>query len=182
MKTISLPEEILSRRATVYVRQSTGSQVVENLESQRLQYEMADHVRSAGFNDVIVIDSDLGVSASGTMDRPGFRTLVGQVGKRSSGLEAHAARTTAIPSPTVSNRFEVDVALTLLWKHYQCAQESVLCRRLRSWEVTSQDDGSPGQGCQDVWARTTADNRLKTHIAHRGQPPQATIFAPSANQ
>lgn len=79
MKSFRLPEEITSRRAIVYVRQSTGSQVVENLESQRLQYEMANHARAAGFKDVVVIDSDLGISASGTMDRPGFRNLVGQV-------------------------------------------------------------------------------------------------------
>lgn len=58
MKSFRLPEEITSRRAIVYVRQSTGSQVVENLESQRLQYEMANHARGAGFKDVVVIDSD----------------------------------------------------------------------------------------------------------------------------
>lgn len=74
-----LPPEVLARRAIVYVRQSTSAQVQENLESQRQQYELADLARAYGFHDVIVIDDDLGRSASGTIDRPGFRKLVGQV-------------------------------------------------------------------------------------------------------
>jgi len=53
-------------------------QVAENLESQQ-QYELAELARSYGFRDVVIIDSDLGVSASGTSDRPGFRNLVGQI-------------------------------------------------------------------------------------------------------
>ena len=74
-----LPASVLSRRAVVYVRQSTSMQVTENLESQRRQYELADLARSYGFKDVAIIDADLGVSASGTSDRPGFRSLVGQI-------------------------------------------------------------------------------------------------------
>jgi DNA invertase Pin-like site-specific DNA recombinase len=54
-------------------------QVQENLESQRRQYELADLARSYGFRDVRVIDDDLGRSASGMVDRPGFRSLVGQI-------------------------------------------------------------------------------------------------------
>jgi DNA invertase Pin-like site-specific DNA recombinase len=74
-----LAPTVLSRRAVVYVRQSTGSQVQENLESQRRQYGLVDLARSYGFQDVRVIDEDLGRSASGTTDRPGFRSLVGQI-------------------------------------------------------------------------------------------------------
>ena len=74
-----LPASVLTRRAIVYVRQSTGMQVLENLESQRRQYELADLARSVGFREVIVIDDDLGISASGSSDRPGFRNLVGQL-------------------------------------------------------------------------------------------------------
>jgi DNA invertase Pin-like site-specific DNA recombinase len=74
-----LPPSVLSRRAIVYVRQSTSIQVAENLESRRQQYELADLARDYGFGDVVVIDSDLGVSASGTSERPGFRNLVGQM-------------------------------------------------------------------------------------------------------
>lgn len=74
-----LPANVVDRAAVVYVRQSTGVQVRENLESQRRQYELADLAREYGFHDVRVIDDDLGVSASGTVDRPGFRSLVGQI-------------------------------------------------------------------------------------------------------
>lgn len=74
-----LPKEVLERRAIVYVRQSTGAQVHENLESQRRQYELVDLARNYGFRDVAVIDADLGRSASGAVDRPGFRDLVGRI-------------------------------------------------------------------------------------------------------
>ncbi len=74
-----LPADVLTRRAVVYVRQSTAIQVTENLESQRRQYELKDLAAQYGFRDVVVIDEDLGVSASGTVDRPGFRNLVGQI-------------------------------------------------------------------------------------------------------
>jgi len=74
-----LPPKVLSRGAVVYVRQSTGIQVKENLESQRRQYELVELARRYGFRDVIVIDEDLGRSASGAVDRPGFRNLVGRV-------------------------------------------------------------------------------------------------------
>ena len=74
-----LPPAVINRRAVVYVRQSTGMQVMQNLESQRRQYELTDLAREYGFRDVAVIDEDLGISASGTIDRPGFRNLVGQI-------------------------------------------------------------------------------------------------------
>jgi len=77
--TRDLPATVLTRRAVVYVRQSTGVQVQVNLESQRRQYELAELARTYGFRDVVVIDEDLGRSASGTTDRPGFRSLVGQI-------------------------------------------------------------------------------------------------------
>ena len=80
-----LPKEVLDRGAVVYIRQSTGAQVQENLESQRRQYELVDLARRYGFRDVAVIDADLGRSASGTMDRPGFRDLVGRICERSVG-------------------------------------------------------------------------------------------------
>ena len=53
----------LSRKAILYVRQSSQYQVLNNLESQKLQYAMESQVRSFGWNDVEVIDEDLGRSA-----------------------------------------------------------------------------------------------------------------------
>ena len=74
----------LARRACVYVRQSTPDQVRHNLESQRRQYALVDHARTLGWQDIDVIDEDLGISGSGTR-RPGFERLLralcdGQVG------------------------------------------------------------------------------------------------------
>lgn len=71
-----LPAPLLQRKAVVYVRQSTQSQVMTNLESQRRQYDLVDIARQRGFIDVEVIDDDLGRSASGTVARPGFDRLV----------------------------------------------------------------------------------------------------------
>ena len=71
-----LPATVLKRKAVVYVRQSTQTQVQTNLESQRRQYDLVDEARNRGFRDVEVIDDDLGRSASGTMARPGFDRLV----------------------------------------------------------------------------------------------------------
>ncbi len=71
--------EHLSRIGAVYVRQSTMTQVKENLESQRRQYELADLARKLGFQEVIVIDEDLGSSGSGMVERPGFQRLVAEV-------------------------------------------------------------------------------------------------------
>jgi len=79
MRRADLPASVLERRAVVYVRQSTFIQVEENLESQRRQYELAGHARDFGFRDVVVIDDDLGISASGTSARPGFESLVAQI-------------------------------------------------------------------------------------------------------
>ena len=71
-----LPAAVLQRKAVVYVRQSTPQQVQSNLESQRRQYELVDVARRRGFTDVQVIDDDLGRTASGTVERPGFDRLV----------------------------------------------------------------------------------------------------------
>ena len=72
-----LPASVLKRKAVVYVRQSTQSQVMTNLESQRRQYDLVEVARQRGFVDVEVIDDDMGRSASGTVARPGFDRLVG---------------------------------------------------------------------------------------------------------
>jgi hypothetical protein len=66
-----IPAAILKRKAVVYVRQSSQSQVMNNLESKRRQYDLVDVARQRGFLDVEVIDDDLGRSATGTVARPG---------------------------------------------------------------------------------------------------------------
>lgn len=76
MPVTALPPAVVQRRAIVYVRQSTQSQVMTNLESQRRQYDLVASARAYGFQAVDVIDDDLGVSASGKAVRPGFERLV----------------------------------------------------------------------------------------------------------
>ena len=71
-----IPAVILKKKAVVYVRQSSQSQVMNNLESKRRQYDLVDIARQHGFIDVEVIDDDLGKSASGSVARPGFDRLV----------------------------------------------------------------------------------------------------------
>ena len=69
----------LARPAMLYIRQSTAHQLVHNEESRRLQYAMADRLRSLGWREVQIVDDDLGKSAAGMVDRPGFQRLVSQV-------------------------------------------------------------------------------------------------------
>src|ERR1700689_5573899 len=69
----------LRRRAIVYIRQSSPGQVIHNQESQRRQYGLADQARQLGFQQVEVIDEDLGRSGSGQVERPGFERLVVEV-------------------------------------------------------------------------------------------------------
>src|SRR5271165_6055853 len=68
----------LARRAYVYIRQSTPDQVKYNLESKRLQYGLADRARALGWQEVEVIDEDLGLSGEG-IPRSGFERLLGAV-------------------------------------------------------------------------------------------------------
>lgn len=65
----------LTRKAFVYVRQSSPGQVRNNLESKRMQYALADRARQLGWTDVEVIDDDLGVTGTGVV-RLGFERLL----------------------------------------------------------------------------------------------------------
>ncbi len=72
----------LDRLAAVYIRQSTLAQVEHNTESTRVQYGLAERAVALGWarSRVMVVDDDLGYSASGVADRPGFARLVAEVG------------------------------------------------------------------------------------------------------
>lgn len=71
-----LPASVLQRKAVVYVRQSTQTQVLINTESQRRQYELVEEAKRRGFRDIDVIDDDQGRPASGMTARPGFEHLL----------------------------------------------------------------------------------------------------------
>lgn len=67
----------LARLAYVYVRQSSPKQVLSNLESQRMQYDLHAEVEALGWSSesIRILDEDLGVSANGTHKRSGFSAL-----------------------------------------------------------------------------------------------------------
>ena len=73
-----ITSEHLSRQAVVYIRQSTADQVANNLESKRRQYGLADRAQQLGWNDVAIIDDDLGRSGGGVA-RPGFEKLLAAI-------------------------------------------------------------------------------------------------------
>src|SRR5271163_2270983 len=69
----------LQRKAVLYIRQSSTFQVAHNVESQKLQYAMQARLQQLGWQDIEIIDEDLGRSASGSVERSGFERMVAQV-------------------------------------------------------------------------------------------------------
>lgn len=69
----------LERKAILYVRQSSSFQVQHNEESRKLQYAMQQHLHQLGWQQVEVIDEDLGQSAAGSVVRSGFERMVAEV-------------------------------------------------------------------------------------------------------
>ena len=77
----------LQRKAIVYLRQSSERQVQHHTESQRLQYDLAARARALGFQQVDIIDTDLGRSAAiGAARREGFERLIAAVAVGEVGL------------------------------------------------------------------------------------------------
>src|SRR3954471_5189996 len=72
--------EHLARKAIVYLRQSSDKQVRQNKESQLLQYAMAERVRALGWQEVEIINNDLGSSAGlAAAQREGFERVLSSV-------------------------------------------------------------------------------------------------------
>ncbi len=78
----------LERQAVVYIRQSSMRQVTENLESQDLQYQLAQRARALGWAEarIQIIDDDLGKSAITAANRMGFQSLAAAVGLGQVGI------------------------------------------------------------------------------------------------
>jgi DNA invertase Pin-like site-specific DNA recombinase len=82
---MSAPNKIsphhLSRKAMVYVRQSTMAQVREHTESTARQYALVEEAARLGWAAarIDVIDCDLGLSGRSAEHRSGFRDLVSRV-------------------------------------------------------------------------------------------------------
>jgi DNA invertase Pin-like site-specific DNA recombinase len=75
----------LSRAAYVYVRQSTPGQLINNPESRRRQYALVERAKALGWENVIVVDEDLGHSGDGTI-RSGFECLLTAVCTGTAGV------------------------------------------------------------------------------------------------
>ena len=88
MKSELVKPTHLTRKAVVYVRQSTPHQVVSNQESLRLQYALRQRAHELGWHeaDIDVIDADLGLSGASAAVRSGFKELVGRVSLSEVGL------------------------------------------------------------------------------------------------
>jgi DNA invertase Pin-like site-specific DNA recombinase len=71
----------LARKAIIYIRQSSPQQVLSNQESLRLQYALEQRAVALGWRpeDVVVIDTDLGLTATSAQHREGFKELLAQV-------------------------------------------------------------------------------------------------------
>ena len=76
----------LERAAIVYVRQSDPRQVRENAESTLLQRSLRERAMEMGWATPKVVEDDLGVTASGFADRPGFQWMLAQVTLRKVGI------------------------------------------------------------------------------------------------
>lgn len=94
LTTEKVTAEHLNRKAIVYVRQSTSDQVRFNLESQRRQYGLTDRAAELGWQEVEVIDEDMGRSGSSAANRSGFQKLVASVclGKVGAVISLEASR------------------------------------------------------------------------------------------
>jgi DNA invertase Pin-like site-specific DNA recombinase len=78
----------ISRRAKIYIRQSSANQVLTNLESQRMQYALRDRAITLGWHEseIDVIDTDLGRSGASIEGRDGYKQLVADIALGEAGI------------------------------------------------------------------------------------------------
>ena len=78
----------LSRKAYLYVRQSSMQQVFENSESTERQYALKQRAVALGWqlDDIVVVDCDQGQSGASAADRQGFQQLVAEVSLGRAGV------------------------------------------------------------------------------------------------
>lgn len=71
----------LSRKALIYIRQSSPNQAISNQESLHMQYALKQRALELGWPEVAIeiIDSDLGMTAASAEHRQGFKEALAQV-------------------------------------------------------------------------------------------------------
>ena len=80
-----MPGEItrdhLRKKLFIYVRQSSLHQVRNHVESQQIQYRLQQRGQQLGWReqDILILDEDLGVTATGVKKRQDFETLMGHL-------------------------------------------------------------------------------------------------------
>ena len=100
----------LSRRAALYVRQSSIRQVYENQESTKRQYALKQRGIALGWPEemIDIIDEDLGISGASSDGRTGYKKLVSEVSQENIGIviSIEASRLSRNPSDW-SNLLEI---------------------------------------------------------------------------
>jgi len=78
----------LSRRALLYIRQSSLKQVIHNTESAIRQYDLRGRATALGWaaDQITVIDTGQGQSGASAADREGFQQLVAEVSLGRAGI------------------------------------------------------------------------------------------------
>jgi DNA invertase Pin-like site-specific DNA recombinase len=78
----------LRRSAVIYIRQSTGHQVLSNVESRRMQHAMLEHAKELGWDPdrIEVVETDTGVSAQSTAGREGYKRLLSEIALGNVGI------------------------------------------------------------------------------------------------
>jgi len=71
----------LSRRAVIYIRQSSPHQVLTNTESQLMQHAMREHVERLGWptERIDVVESDTGNTATTTAGRHAYKDVLSEI-------------------------------------------------------------------------------------------------------
>ena len=71
----------LERIVYIYVRQSSASQVEKNKSSRDVQYDLVYRAKAFGWteNQIVIIDEDLGITATGTKERTGFEKILANI-------------------------------------------------------------------------------------------------------
>jgi DNA invertase Pin-like site-specific DNA recombinase len=79
MSDSKIAEQHRARKAILYVRQSSLHQVEHHHESRRLQYSMQQRLELLGWQEVDVVDDDLGRSGESSATRTGFQRMLAEV-------------------------------------------------------------------------------------------------------
>lgn len=77
----------LSRKAYIYVRQSSAYQVAHHHEGRQVQYNLVERARQLGWSkqQIVITDEDLATSASDRGKRSGFEELLSRICRREVG-------------------------------------------------------------------------------------------------